>query len=625
MHKIFYLLLVSFFVTAPSAWGACYEVNSGTNQYFQQNICSSTDSYYNCQKGSYSITLGCSICGSGTIENAVSGSYYCTNFRANYLRCSYYSHSDMAHVSYTVCDTKTEVDSVDCALTGGIIVEGECVQGDTTSCETYKSQCEAGGGTFSGTELANGGCAAHCSLCESDLFKKKIKAFATSCCAQDLIPPDSSENQICWDIVGGGEGAGMSESQSCLSDNSCICGFPSDENGEFNILEYNSKCGAYGENTDGEGEGTSSGGGGSSSSGASEDSSEVPMVQIMGLEGLMDSLHKIIYNTAEVDTTTQFMLMCLQNPELYCPSLIDTSITEGDTIIIEGDTIIINIPSDSVLLNEISKNVQSQGARTRTKLDSMENALIDSMKASDSVQRAFETEANKYRDSLIGIVGATQVVEGNETQALLDSVVGRLDGVLNELAGFGNDSAGQDTFVLDLPDTTLDLGGTDTATIKGTIDSLGEWVSSIVSPDSTGGWGNQNPDGSYGDGTGYGFGITASDNEQAIGQVGGFIRGQLDTGAISNVLDTLGSWHGKFDFGVAASTGGCPSALTKTYSVTIAGATFEIGGVGQYLCTPISGINTTMWDIGRLLLRAVVSIMCFLWLFKVCTSEGKED
>ena len=332
------------------------------------------------------------------------------------------------------------------------------------------------------------------------MFKQKLKAFGLACCNENLTPPDSSENQICWDELAGG-GTGMSWSQSCLSDNSCLCGVPYDENGNFNMSEYAQKCGAAEGGQDPNS--SASEGGSSSSSSSANDSSSVPQVQVLGLEGLMDSLHKIIYNTAEVDTTTTFMLMCMQNPELYCPSLLGSS-SSGDTIIIEGDTTIVNVPSDSAIIAEVSENIKNQGARTRIKLDSMTKELLDSMSQSDSAYRAFDSSANFHRDSLLGIIGAMQIVEGNETQALLDSVKGKLEGVIGELAGFGDKL---DSLELNLPDTTIDLGGSDTATIRGTIDSLGTWVGTLISPDSAGGWGSQNSDGSYGDGSGYGFGI----------------------------------------------------------------------------------------------------------------------
>lgn len=186
------LLVFYLFALTYNAWGACHIVNEGANQYFQKDICRSVDSYYSCQKGSYPINLGCSICGTGTIENAVSGSYYCTNFRANYLRCGYYSHSDMAHISYTVCDTKAEADSVDCALSGGNWNGTECKIRKIFGCETIVgaggsqwSQIDSMGtkkGTFVGSCAENGYCSTGQSSCSYDSVSCKYNGKNGSQC-----------------------------------------------------------------------------------------------------------------------------------------------------------------------------------------------------------------------------------------------------------------------------------------------------------------------------------------------------------------------------------------------------------------------------------------------------------
>lgn len=621
MRKLFfYLALLTIFVT--SSWGACTTGNYRVSLNGQWCKGPSHPDLSDCSSSSRPCTESCAgeYCVNSISRN---GYYYIDRISdTNYENYCVGSGSFLGNTMYGTfairCNTKAEADSIACEQEGGQWDGTSCVQGDTTSCETYKAVCEKAGGKFTGAPLGNG-CNAYCELCDSPIFKEKIKAFGNSCCSQDLIPPDSSENLLCYDVLTQG-GQGMASSQTCLADNSCVCGSPyNEETGEFNMVLYGEKCGAAEGSPNPSSSG--SGSGENSSSSAAEDSSNIPKVQVMGLEGLMDSLHKIIYNTAEVDTTTQYMLMCMQNPELYCPSLIE----DGDTTIVEGDTTIVNVevPSDSAVIAEVSENVKNQGARTRNKLDSMQKAMIEEMQASDSARRYFDSSANHYRDSLLGIIGAEQIVEGNQTQALLDSVKGKLEGVIGELAGLGNKF---DSMSLDLPDTTLDLGGKDTTRIMGTIDSLGTWVGTLISPDSAGGWGTPNVGGGYGDGSGYGFGLGQGSNDSAVGAYGRELKGLVsDTGAIGNILDTMSSWTEKFDFGAVASTGGCPSFLEKTYQINIAGVTFTMGSIGQYLCTPLAGIRTTMWDIGRMVLRAIVSIMCFLWLFRICTNEGKED
>ena len=61
----------------------------------------------------------------------------------------------------------------------------------------------------------------------------------------------------------------------------------------------------------------------------------------------------------------------------------------------------------------------------------------------------------------------------------------------------------------------------------------------------------------------------------------------------------------------------CPSILERDWELNFGlGVTITAGHLGRYICTPIGGLNITIWALCRVLLRAIVAIGCMLWLYK---------
>lgn len=44
--------------------------------------------------------------------------------------------------------------------------------------------------------------------------------------------------------------------------------------------------------------------------------------------------------------------------------------------------------------------------------------------------------------------------------------------------------------------------------------------------------------------------------------------------------------------------------------------TANVGPLGKYLCASVPAVGVTLWALARVLLRAVVSIACMVWIFK---------
>ena len=109
------------------------------------------------------------------------------------------------------------------------------------------------------------------------------------------------------------------------------------------------------------------------------------------------------------------------------------------------------------------------------------------------------------------------------------------------------------------------------------------------------------------------------------GEIGQYVKGLVDSGAIRNYTDTLAGWSEQFNFDkLGGGSTSCPSFLKQTTKITIGKSSVDIGGLGIYLCADVVG-GKTPWDIGRLALRLLVVITCFMWLFRVCTGSGNDD
>lgn len=96
--------------------------------------------------------------------------------------------------------------------------------------------------------------------------------------------------------------------------------------------------------------------------------------------------------------------------------------------------------------------------------------------------------------------------------------------------------------------------------------------------------------------------------------------------------DSVNAWRNAFlNNGVLSGDGSntCPNVLTRQISFTFPHVgTIQAGTLGRYLCTPIAGFSVTLWQVARMLLRALVAIGCMWWLFKEVTgttSGGSSD
>ena len=108
-------------------------------------------------------------------------------------------------------------------------------------------------------------------------------------------------------------------------------------------------------------------------------------------------------------------------------------------------------------------------------------------------------------------------------------------------------------------------------------------------------------------------------------EIGQYVKGLVDSGAIRNYTDTLAGWSDQFNFDkLGGGSTSCPNFLKQTTRITIGKSSVDIGGLGIYLCADVVG-GKTPWDIGRLALRLLVVITCFMWLFRVCTGAGNDD
>lgn len=95
-------------------------------------------------------------------------------------------------------------------------------------------------------------------------------------------------------------------------------------------------------------------------------------------------------------------------------------------------------------------------------------------------------------------------------------------------------------------------------------------------------------------------------------------NGLKDSLSNSAWSDSVGKWQNALtNNGVISGAGAdaCPAVLMRTWDVPLGVTTASIGPLGKYLCTPFAG-SLTGWALARVLLRALVSIFCMIWLFK---------
>ena len=84
--------------------------------------------------------------------------------------------------------------------------------------------------------------------------------------------------------------------------------------------------------------------------------------------------------------------------------------------------------------------------------------------------------------------------------------------------------------------------------------------------------------------------------------------------------DSVDKWENTLlNNGVISGSGSdaCPAVLQRTWNVGLGIAgNVTFGPLGKYLCAVVPGAGVTFWALARVLLRALVSIACMVWLFK---------
>ena len=103
-------------------------------------------------------------------------------------------------------------------------------------------------------------------------------------------------------------------------------------------------------------------------------------------------------------------------------------------------------------------------------------------------------------------------------------------------------------------------------------------------------------------------------------------RNMRDSIAGGAVGDSVNAWSQAFlNNGVLTGNGSntCPAALTRGVAFTFPHVgTIQAGSLGQYLCTPVAGLSVTLWQVARMLLRALVAVACMWWLFREVTGTA---
>lgn len=151
------------------------------------------------------------------------------------------------------------------------------------------------------------------------------------------------------------------------------------------------------------------------------------------------------------------------------------------------------------------------------------------------------------------------------------------------------------------PVATQDISGT-----LGELDNIEAWARSV----NVGDWQSQ-------------LGTLPTDVNGVGTAISNEVKG-IASGVGKDYADNVQSLANKLDYSKLKGDGGCPTSLNRTYTVKIGNSSFAFGPIGKYFCQPILG-NVSPWNIGVAALRFVVAFICFMYLFRVVSSGGKDD
>ena len=403
-----HFIALAVLLFSVASWGSCYNSSTNFRCYSAGQLVGGSVA---CASFSAS---GCGLTCSGNWTAGLT----CTN--TNVVQNSYSvngcnSGEALFTINYTTCTSKAEADSVSCINGGQNWVNGQCSPPiDSTVCDLAKARCDKLGGVFTGTPLEDG-CSSSCNTCGNQASKNILKVKSESCCAQYLAP---EVEQMCNTPIQSGVGETYSTNANLT------CADPSlSEEAASAYAEYCSGDYDWDENSSssgGEGGSSSSGGEGESSSdeGTSAGVSE-------GLEGdyypildtIRDTLIDIKRNVANIYT-------CLITPSA-CAGL-----SSGQK---SGDTVIVNVPSDSVKLNDISgklsvldTSIHNSNDRLLEGISRGNDSLIDSMR--------------KYLQNLesVGFSGDTLGDSLGEIHSTLKEIEGLLNGEEVDTSGYSS-------------------------------------------------------------------------------------------------------------------------------------------------------------------------------------------
>lgn len=264
------------------------------------------------------------------------------------------------------------------------------------------------------------------------------------------------------------------------------------------------------------------------------------------------------------------------------------------------------------------------------------NALIDTlhhsnqlqevghgiMKAGQAENKSFFEDARGYFAGMLkqitGIFNNTNNISNNTNNINknLNNISGKLDNIANRprdttIVNVGGDTiiVQGDTTIVNFPiDSTIgepwDTSGGLIADMKAVFDSA------IAGNDTLPNW--------------------DTIHRGSVDSIGGSMVTTFDSGAGKFYKDTLNGWiNNGLQNSVLSGTGSnnCPAFLMSSYPMTIGNITFDLTQnvkLGQYLCQPVIG-GRSGWEIGRTILRIIVSIGCMFFLFKCATGTINEE
>lgn len=320
--------------------------------------------------------------------------------------------------------------------------------------------------------------------------------------------------------------------------------------------------------------------------------------------------------TCACDGSCQVALRNLMAGNAHCTNPYPQSSASGDSVQLPP-------PSSSSWEPPSSSSTEDIGGSFGTELeglsglygvlDTIRDTLVRSISPNIANIRANTQEANTYLQQIankqwsvnveapdvhvtnntdVSGIQSRQDRQYNSDTAYQNRVLNAL-GALNDTAGAGN------------PNDTAGSG----AALQSRLDKIDSAVGAFDVPD---------------------MGDSIAPTLQAVRGDVAAMRDSITGGVIG---DSVNAWKNAFlNNGVLAGDGSnsCPAVLTRQVSFTFPHVgTIQAGTLGRYLCAPIAGFSVTLWQVARMLLRAMVAIGCMWWLFKevtgTTTGGGNDD